>query len=461
MNDFSEAELSITLYLIIRKSGCQVWYHNLMRIPRLGWPIITMLTLIPLLLWMHILPLSDRFADLATTEISIGQLTGIVGVVLFAISLIFSARIKLYDPLFGGINRAYIVHAQIGGIALLLLMVHPLIISLVLLPSLRQVAAFFLPGGSWVMNLGIASLLLLMALLIVTYYTNIPYNVWKKTHQFLGLAFLLGAVHGFYVDSDISRTPILGAYIMVLTILGTISYIYRTILGKILVKRYPYLVSEVTTRSDNITQISFVPEHTKLMMFEPGQFVFISLRLPGVSSEAHPFSIASVPIPNGFLISIKSLGDYTGALATIPVGTRAYVEGPYGKFSLEKGKKSHMIWIAGGIGITPFLSMAASMPAGCSADLYYCVATPEEAVYLPELEALAKEVIGLRVYPWYSKTQGRISASIIAKTSGTIAQRNFFLCGPQGLMHSLRQQLVAIGVKDRAINSEEFAMFNS
>jgi hypothetical protein len=130
---------------------------------------------------------------------SIGQLTALVGMIVFAWSLILSTRIKLFEDYFKGMNGVYIAHHLLGGISFILLMIHPISLALTYLPiSYRATALFLLPHEDWTVNLGIASLLCMMALLILTYYVEIPYHFWKFTHKFLGLAFFIGGLHSFF-----------------------------------------------------------------------------------------------------------------------------------------------------------------------------------------------------------------------------------------------------------------------
>lgn len=418
-----------------------------------GWFLIWAILAVPIGRWVQLNAHSFSFIT------SLGQLTGIIGLVLFAESLILSARIKLFDDLFGGLNQAYIAHHIVGGISLLVLLIHPLAIMYIYSESsIHSAAMLLLPGADWILNFGIASLFSLIGLLVLTYYTNLPYQIWRFTHQFLGVSFAFGALHGIFVESDISRDPFLKYSILVVSLLGILMYFYRTILGRMLVKRYKYTISSVVHRADDIVQISFVPIETETMLFHPGQFVFVSLIGRGMHRETHPFSISSVPTPIGFVLAIKALGDYTKALATVPVGTRALIEGPYGRFSIRKDKDNEMIWVAGGIGITPFLSMAASMKTNTKTDLFYCIPTQKEAVYLQDLTTLSQGIKNLSVHPWLTKTQGHLTIETIRQYSGEIKGKTIFLCGPQSMMHELRGQFIRMGVPDSSIHSEEFAM---
>lgn len=462
------------------------WPSGRALLSQAGWPLMLLLGFIPVVLWSMRFPLSDRFITLGIGTTSLGQITGLVGMVFFSLAAVLSTRLKPLENFFGGMNRVYIAHHQVGGIAFILLMLHPLFLMITYLENSWQSAALFLlPGSDWPINFGIAALLSLMALLILTYYIELPYQLWRFTHKFLGAALFFGGLHTFFIPSDISQDPALRAYMLTITGLGLVGYVYRTILGRFLVKRFKYILLAVKKINPLVIELQLQPAENLAMNFYPGQFVFISFHGKGIDSETHPFSISSVPTPAGFTLTVKALGDYTNWLSNIPVNTSALVEGPFGRFSTDYHPAGRYIWIAGGIGITPFLSMARNyinddrvLPLGSPIsthkgtpamatprafrhpiiDLYYCVSDESEAVYLSELNKIAEGNKNFRVIPWFSKTQGRLSADAIAHTSGDIHAAEIFVCGPPPMMLAIKKQLKNLGVASERIHSEEFGM---
>ncbi len=125
-------------------------------------------------------------------------------------------------------------HHVIGGFAFILIMLHPLFLAAAMVPSGTKYAlSYILPGDNWMINLGIISLLLTMILLFLTFLVILPYKYWKLTHKFLGLAFFVGVLHGFLVDSDISRETPLKVYMLIIVSIGFIFWVKHSIIDSI------------------------------------------------------------------------------------------------------------------------------------------------------------------------------------------------------------------------------------
>jgi predicted ferric reductase len=170
------------------------------------------------------------------------------------------------------------------------------------------------------------------------------------------------------------------------------------------------------------------------MIFTSGQFAFFSFKSLLVKSESHPFSISSSPNDNNLKITVKNLGDYTGRLFNLKIGDFVMVDGPYGNFSYKKAKKQNQIWIAGGIGITPFYSMAQSLESGYKVDLYYSVKENLEAVYAKELIELTKKNPSFRFKLWNTTERGYVNGRVVTDLSSGLKDKEIFLCGPSVFM---------------------------
>ncbi len=130
------------------------------------------------------------------------------------------------------------------------------------------------------------------------------------------------------------------------------------------------------------------------------------------------------------------------------------IEGPFGLFSSKYAKEREQVWIAGGIGITPFLSFAKDTYTN-RVKLFWCINNNDEAVYLEELQEVAKNNPYFEVVIWNSDKKGYLTIKKMELTS--FSDKAYFICGPNGLKSNLIKQLEAENVKREDIYDEEFA----
>lgn len=420
-----------------------------------GKAIIGLICVIPIFLWF---PYSN-FETAGSAFLSTGQAAGIVGSVLFSVNFLLSARFKFLEPVFGGLNEVYKAHHTVGRYALLFLIAHPAALAVYYLPD-KLLRAMYLPLPSNIAVLmGHIAFDSFVVLLILTLYIKLKYDTWKKTHKFLGVPLFFASLHIYLIPSTTTVLPQLKYYLLLLALAGLCAYSYRVLFGRFFVKRHLFAVSYVKKLNSKVTQIRLVPKN-KLIKYSPGQFIFISFFVNNAWQEVHPFSITSTPANDYIELTIKASGDYTSTIKNLTKGVRAKIEGPFGYFSYCRYSNRRQIWIAGGIGVTPFISMARSLttPNPYKIDMYYLVGTKDEAVYQDELEKIAGKISGFKLFTHFSKTSGRFSAEILSKTSADFAESDIFICGPQKMMKSLADQLIKLGVKKYAIHSEEFSI---
>lgn len=433
-------------------------------ISRTGWLLLSLLIITPVVLWFIMQPLEARFSTSYLSLTSLGRLLGIVTMVCFSLNVILSARLRFIESLFGGLNKMFIAHHLIGGIALLTILAHPLVFALrTMMVSPRDAALQLIPFMNDTMTtIGILSLWLFIALMILTLYVKLPYKTWLITHKFMGVVLLGIILHIVLGANDINADVRLKIYSWSLLGLASAAFIYRTLLPRLLVRRHDYVVASTSALQDG-TVVRFVLQpKSKPIRFKSGQFIFISFEMEGFSREFHPFTISSNNKQEGLVLTVKALGGYTSTLVKLGpnmAGTPVRIEGAYGRFNFENFASKRQIWVGGGIGITPFLSMAADVQAPYQVDLYYSVKSASELLDTQYLAQLTYASGGnLRVIPYVADDQGFLTAQKIHELSGSLEAADILLCGPPPMMYALKQQLKGLGVRASRIHSEEFSM---
>lgn len=415
---------------------------------QLGNLFILGLVALNFILWLVFPPIDDGRPNFLRAYA--GEVLGSTVIILMACGLVLAARPAWAEPYFGGLDKMYAAHKRANTTAFLLLFVHLLTVPITtdrLLPGTPLAIIAFL---------GIVTLVLLTLsprIPLLSKLTNASYDKWKRTHRFIGIFYALGFVHSLLVDGLSALVAF--SYVQVIFLIGLAAYIYTEIFSRFLNKSLPYRVSAVRRLNGNTTEVTLTPKGQKLS-HRPGQFLFV--RFPGdrVLDESHPFTISSAPGESDLRLSIKASGDFTRHLHKhLSAGAEALVEGAYGLFQYQSGGKKQ-IWIAGGIGITPFLSFIRHGDIKRDVDFYYTVRAREEALFLDEIENAPKRNPGFRAFVRFSIEQGSLTAAEIAQNAGDIRERDIYLCGPWGMTQAFVEKFKALGAPAENIHYEEF-----
>ena len=300
---------------------------------------------------------------------------------------------------------------------------------------------------------------------MLTFYVKLGYTSWLQTHKYLGLAYAFISLHVILTPNRITGDPVMRGYLYSLLAVGTASFIYRTLLPNIFVRRFAYTIMSAVPKGVGLIEVTLAPI-SRSVRIRAGQFIYVSFNSSGLSNEWHPFSVSSSEQSGHLTIDIKSLGKYTEKLTQVLpylVGMTAQVEGAYGRFSYRNFENRNQVWIAGGIGITPFISMAQSLKPDqpYNIDLYYAVKSESELIDVDTLSAQQTNTPThvFRVFPFAAEALNtHLSAAIIAQNSGDLKKRDFLMCGPPGMIKSIRKQLIDRGASPKQIHSEEFSL---
>jgi predicted ferric reductase len=389
-----------------------------------------------------------------------GQVSGVAGLAWLLVALALSIRVPGFDVPFGGLLRLWRVHHWLGAASFLALLLHPVLVALARAgDGPGSVLATLTPSiGYWPVWTGWAALLVMMAFMAPTFwfFGRPDYERWKWLHRLSGVAAALGVLHAWPLTAAL---PVPAGYWLWsgLAGLAALALAWRLLLSR-WVSRRPYTIATVEPLARGVVELTLSgPPLTYL----PGQFAYLTPLDPGLSAgrgEEHPYTLSSAPGEPHLRIAIKDLGDASHALMTVTPGSRATVEGPYGRF-LPANDEGPLLWIGGGIGTTPFLSAARDLARErrtIDAHLVYCVNDPSRAYFRDELEALAAAVDGLVVHTHYFADEGPLCGDYLSGRVPDLAKRRVLVCGPQPLIDLSRQLAREGGVPLSRFSSEEF-----
>jgi len=386
----------------------------------------------------------------------LGLLLAPLGLAFILLQFILVSRIKWLEAGFG-LDRMFRWHRVFGRVGLIMVTFHAvLIISFRLQQFGETFFDLFILGGvlallGFMVTAGVAS----------TYKKiGLAYETWRNIHLANYALFPVVMFHALYHAPPDS---LLYYYLLLLGLLFLAVVVYR--LARIaIVRSNPYEVVEVRQEAEDIWSLFFKGPH---LDYKPGQFMFIQLLREGKLSSPHPFTISSSPTAEQLSITPKKLGDFTMTIKDTAVGDRAFIDAPYGVFSFLNYSGGEPVFIAGGIGITPFMSMLRYMyekKPDHRVTLFWANRSEKNLCFQEELEQMEKEMPGLQVIPVMSDQpdwegeKGHIKGPMILNYIETLENKEFYVCGPPAMSRAVVSELKQLSVSPLVIHSELFEL---
>ncbi|QTF91496.1 ferredoxin reductase family protein [Halomonas sp. BM-2019] len=399
-------------------------------------------------------------AEARGVGVEFGALLGLLALTVMALQALVSGRHRWFGEALGFDNLLQF-HRRMGVIALLLVVAHPA----VMLASRPAWLDYLDPRDDTLRALTLMGLLAATLLLVVTSLwrqaCQLSYEHWRALHGLLAVAVVGGGLaHALMVGHYTAGAA--GVLLALLIGLALLLVVETRLLR-------PWQVVETQPVRGDATTLVLAPLGRHRLEFAPGQFAWFTLGDTPYRLQQHPFSLASSAArPERIAFTAKRLGDFTATLPEVPVGTRAFLEGPFGAFLPDARNPSGAVLIAGGIGITPMMSILRTFAdRGERLPLWLIYANPtwEEATFREELETLAEqlalEVIHVLDEPpdgWQGE-RGKVDRDLLERRlPADDGRRDYFICGPDPLMDAAEGGLIELGVEPTRLNSDRFDM---
>lgn len=388
---------------------------------------------------------------------------------MLGLQFFLTARIKAVKAPFGS-DIVYYFHHQISRVMFILIALHPIILFIFNPTNLQLLNLITAP---WAARFGVSAILLMGGLIGLSIWRKrikIEYDRWRIWHGILAIAAMTFAlVHielrGYYLNT-LWKQIFWGLY--GLFWIGVMAWV-RVIKPLILLKK-EYFTEQIIRENGNAHTIILRVADSKGFKFQPGQFAWITIWDSPFQDHEHPFSISSSAMDRSKIsFTIKDLGDFTGRIKQISIGQRVYVDGPYGAFSIDRYPRSReFVFIAGGIGITPFMSMlrtSADRGDQRAFTLIYANKNIESTTFLEEINSMTgkinlKFILVLEAPPvgWTGEI-GFVNSQILKRYLPVDLKANqvkFFVCGPLPMMDAVEKALYELKIPLSDINSERF-----
>lgn len=424
-----------------------------MRTIKSGNAAVIGLALLNVVLWLVLPPNPEWLSAPEEIAETIGEIFSSTAMILMAIAIFLSTRPRWLEKQFGGLDKMYQTHRQVAIVALLLLLAHFFVI-----PA-SGVGGIGLTFGKLALFGIIFIVLLTLAprIPLISRWLNLTYDKWRIVHKLIGVFFIFGFLH-FLMVEPISLGTIPGIYMVAFSVLGMAAYAYKLLIAGFLRPVKEYVVEQVNHLNGTCVEVVLKPAGAPIP-YQAGQFMFVHFEGDRTLREPHPFTISSSPREKQLRLSIRASGDWTSYLyKNLKAGTKAKISGGHGMFNYKTGGPEQ-IWIAGGIGITPFTSWVRDLEDDCAhrVDFFYGIRHEADALFWDEFETAAAKHDNLNVHLHLSNTDGRLTADhIAAQTAGAITSKYIYLCGPSAMTEGLARAFQKMGVPAAQIHYEEF-----
>ena len=420
------------------------------------------------------------FPEKYTTAVSlVPMVLGCMAFTWLMFQFLISSRPKWIER-FIGLDRMFRFHSLVAFLAIVLGLVHR---------SIREETL----GESFMTNfgnlalavfIGISALaLVFMADLLVRHFRLLAKwrTVLEKNELFryqiqllLHNLSILGGVaiftHVLLSSASRESLPVTGIFCAYFAI-GMGSYVWHKVLRPAMQKN-GYRVQEVIHESGTMWTIVLKSMLKKPFIYKAGQFGFLRVFGSSVNPEEHPFSFSSNPEdPDILTVTIKELGDYTRTISQIKHGDLAAVDGPYGAFTPAHHSHGKWVLIAGGVGITPMLSILRSVNStdpNRSVMLLWGINQASEIIRTEEFQKMQENMPNLKIIPvafrddaWQGE-RGAIDMERIRRLMGQHGfdrpDTGFYICGPGVMLDKVLESLQSLRIQKSRIHYERFSL---
>ena len=317
---------------------------------------------------------------------------GFVGLSMMGLQFVLVARLKTVAAPFGEDALVHF-HRYMGYTGTVFILAHPVLLIVLVDPSyIERVNPVTAP---WAGRFGTLAILCLLAVVVTSIWRSalrISYEVWQGIHLVLSTVAITAALVHVELINHYVNQPWKRALWIVMTAGFIALFLWVRIVRPVVRMRRPWTIASVHNERGGVSTITLHPIGHRGFTFAPGQFGWLSVHRSPFTLTQHPFSFSSNGDDSSALqMSIKELGDFTRTISSIAPGTRAYIDGPHGVFSPDRHQGPGFVFIAGGVGIAPLMSILRTLATrGDSRPccLFFGMKHIDQATFREELDCL-------------------------------------------------------------------------
>ena len=395
--------------------------------------------------------------------IAFGRLTGLFAECAILMQLVLIGRISMIEQTFG-FDRMNKLHRYIGYSILIFLLGHPTLLLIGYgkangISLVDQLGDFFTQWPDVFSAFLALMIFIYIVLLAVFARKKVRYETWYFTHLLVYVAIYLAFDHQIK-NADVSAgSPLYYWLTLNFTVFGFVLF-YRFIKPLWNAARFAFRVERVTMETKDTYSVYITGKDIGSFRYKAGQYANITFLQKGLWFT-HPFSFSTEHNDDYVRFSMKALGDHTKRLGELRPGARVILDGPLGLFIEDVAKSDKLLFIAGGIGITPIRALLGELASGKKDFiLIYAARTVDDIAFHSEFETLQSShpfpIHYVLSTPTVGYESGFVDKEKLARLIPDLSLRDIYLCGPPPMMAAVEGCLTELGIEKNRIHFEKF-----
>jgi len=400
-------------------------------------------------------------------------LTGLLALSALVCAAVLPSRVRSLNRALG-IESVIDLHRFLGVVTAALVFAHLACVVAAAPANVMLLDLATAPGRAKAATISTLALVALASLTVLRNRARLSYELWKWSHVTLAAtALVFAGLHVWLLD-QLVRDAVIGTMLALFALVLGIVFGHRWVWRPMFDPSTEFVIHDIRRENPTVSTLVLAPcsrggRPATTWAFAPGQFAWIRLDR-SVMAQEHPFTIASRAHSDATEFTIRHTGDFTRALRRLPIGATVWVDGPHGAFTNDVETSAGFVMIAGGVGITPMMSMLRTAAHRLDPRPYRLVvvaSSPQDLLFRAELAHLRRvldlevtEVLRRPVEGWTGPT-GDIGVELLSAVLGGAhrpADVDYFICGPPALVTDALSALDLLGAAPDHIHTEQFDM---
>jgi 3-phenylpropionate/trans-cinnamate dioxygenase ferredoxin reductase subunit len=400
-------------------------------------------------------------------------LTGLLALSALVCAAVLPSRLRSLNRAFG-IESVIDLHRFLGVVTASLVFGHLACVVAAKPANVTLLDLGSAPGRAKAATVATLALVGLAVLAVLRNQARLSYELWKSSHIALAATALVASGLHVWLLDQLVRDAVIGTMYVLFIVVLALVLAHRWVWRPMFDPSTEFVVRDIRRENPTVSTLVLAPcsrggRPATTWAFAPGQFAWIRLDR-SVVAEEHPFTIASSAHSDATEFTIRHAGDFTRALRRLPLGSTVWVDGPHGAFTNDVETSAGFVMIAGGVGITPMMSMLRTAAHRRDSRPYRLVVVAsalQDLLFRAELAQLrcvidleVTEVLRRPVQGWSGPT-GDIGVELLSAVLGGThhpADVDYFICGPPALVTDALGALDLLGAVPDRIHTEQFDM---